>query len=174
MLRLLLLRHAKSSWSDPGQADFDRPLNSRGRDAAPAMARFMASHGLLPQRVVCSTAQRARETLSLMLPHIAADMDVTLTRRLYEADGEGYLTAARTAAGTANTLMLIGHNPAMEDLAMVLAPTGDAAALGQLREKFPTCGLAVIEFDDPRWDAAGPGAGHLIAFHTPKSIDFEE
>jgi phosphohistidine phosphatase len=173
MLRLLLLRHAKSSWSDPAQADFDRPLIGRGREAAPAMAKFMALNGLLPQRVVCSTAQRSRETLALMLPHISADMDVTLTRRLYEADGEGYLTAVRTAAGTANTLMLVGHNPAMEDLAMVLAPTGDDKALAQLREKFATCGLAVIEFDNPRWDSAGPGAGHLIAFHTPKSIEDE-
>lgn len=174
MLKLLLLRHAKSSWADPGHADFDRPLNSRGRTAAPAMGRFMAESGLLPQRIVCSSAQRARETLALMLPRLASDMEVTFTRRLYEADGEGYLKAARSAGGTANMLMLVGHNPAMEDVAQVLAPTGDAEALERLREKYPTCGLAVLEFDGPRWTGAGPGAGRLVAFHTPATIGVGE
>jgi phosphohistidine phosphatase len=174
MLKLLLLRHAKSSWADPGKSDFDRPLNGRGREAAPAMGAFMAANGLAPQRVFCSSAQRARETLAMMLPHIATDMEVTLTRRLYEADCEGYLTAARTVGGTVNTVLLIGHNPAMEDVAMVLAPTGDPDSLMLLREKFPTCGLAVIEFDGPRWDETGPGGGRLVAFHTPRSIGAED
>lgn len=174
MPRLLLLRHAKSSWTDPGRADFDRPLNSRGRSAAPAIAKFMVQQGLLPQRIVCSTAQRARETLALMLPHMASDMEVAFTRRLYEADAEGYLTAARMAGGTANTLMLVGHNPAMEEVAMVLAPAGDARALTLMREKYPTGALAVIDFDGPRWDEIGPGAGHLTAFCTPKMLDLED
>ncbi len=174
MPRLLLLRHAKSSWADPGQSDFDRPLNSRGRATAPVMARFVVEQGLAPQRVVCSTARRARETLALMLPAIATDLEATLSRRLYEADAEGYLTAARTAGGTAGTLLLVGHNPAMEEVAMVLAPTGDPDALLLLREKFPTCGLAVIDFDKPRWNDIGPGAGRLTAFHTPKSVGGED
>ena len=174
MLKLLLLRHAKSSWADPGKTDFDRPLNSRGRAAAPAMGAFIAANGLVPQRIVCSTARRARETLALILPHIATDLEATFTRRLYEADGEGCLKAARDAGGTSNTLLLVGHNPAMEDAAMVLAPTGDPGSLMLLREKFPTCGLAVIEFEGPRWDAVGPGGGRLVAFHTPKSIEAED
>jgi len=170
MLRLLLLRHAKSSWSDPAKPDFDRPLNSRGRAAAPMMGRFMADNGHVPQRVICSTAQRARETLALILPNFVSDMEVSFTRRLYEADGEGYLKAVQSG-GTANTLMLVGHNPSMEDVAMILAPDGDAAGLRLLREKFPTCGLAVIEFDAPRWSETGPGGGRLAAFHTPKAIE---
>lgn len=169
MLQLLLLRHAKSSWSDPSLADFDRPLNARGRDAAPTMGAVMAEQGIVPQRIICSTAQRARETLALVLPHLSADMEVTFTRRLYDADGEGYLKAVQSG-GTANTLMLVGHNPAMEDAAMVLAPSGDEEALNRLRDKYPTCGLAVIAFDAPRWSETGPGGGRLAAFHTPKSV----
>jgi phosphohistidine phosphatase len=170
MLRLLLLRHAKSSWADPGQADFDRPLNSRGRNDAPEMSKFIAEAGLAPQRIVCSSARRARETLALMVPRLSSDMEVSFSRRLYEADAEGYLKAAREAGGTANAVMLVGHNPAMEDVATVLAPVGDDGALKQLAEKFPTCGLAVIEFDGPRWSDVGPGGGRLTAFHTPKGI----
>lgn len=173
MLRLMLLRHAKSSWADPGRTDYERPLNSRGRAAAPAMARFMSENGLLPQRIVCSSAQRAVETLSLMLPHIAADMDVNVTRRLYEADGESYLRAVREAGGTAMSLMVIGHNPSIEDVAALLAPVGDAVALADMHTKYPTTGLAIIDFDAPRWSDTGPGAGRLIAFHTPKSIGSE-
>lgn len=171
MPRLLLLRHAKSSWENAGQGDFDRPLNGRGRSTAPAMGEFMAARGLLPQRVVCSAAQRARETFALILPHLAADMEITVTRRLYEADGEGYLKAIRTAGGTAETLLLVGHNPAMEDVAAILAVAGEAMALAEMQSKFPTCGLAVIDFDGPRWSDAGPGAGRLTGFHTPANLE---
>ncbi|MEJ8574415.1 histidine phosphatase family protein [Microbaculum marinum] len=174
MLRLMLLRHAKSSWDVPGKADFDRPLNERGRAAAPRMASYMAENGLLPERIVCSAALRAVETLALVLPPISADMEIILSRRLYEADGEGYLTAVREAGGTAASLLLVGHNPAMEDVAGLLAPVGDAVALAEMHEKFPTAGLAVIDFDGPRWSDVGPGAGRLIAFHTPKSIGGDE
>lgn len=170
MPRLLLLRHAKSSWEDPSRTDFERPLNGRGRASAPAMGEFMARRGLLPQRVVCSGAQRALETFALILPHLSADMDITVTRRLYEADGEGYLKAIRTAGGTAGTMLLVGHNPAMEDVAAILAVAGEATALAQMQSKFPTCGLAVIDFDGPRWRDVGPGAGRLTGFHTPASI----
>lgn len=170
MPRLLLLRHAKSSWADPGRSDFDRPLNARGRASAPALGAFMAAHDLVPQRVVCSAAQRARETFALIMPHLAADMEITVTRKLYEADGEGYLTAIRTAGGTAATLLLVGHNPAMEDVAAVLAVAGDAMALAEMQSKFPTAGLAVIDFDGPRWADIGPGAGRLEGFHTPATI----
>jgi phosphohistidine phosphatase len=174
MPRLLLLRHAKSSWAIAGQPDFDRSLNSRGRAAAAAMGAFMAEHGLSPQRVVCSSAQRARETMALLLPHLADDMKVNFTRRLYEADTDGCLTAAREGGATANTAMLVGHNPALQELASLLAPIGDAVGLAEIHDKFPTAGLAVIDFDAARLSDIGPGAGRLIAFHTPKSIGAAE
>ena len=170
MLRLMLLRHAKSSWDDPDVADFDRALNSRGQTAAPAMGAFMAERGLFPARILCSAARRARETLALLLPHLSGDIDICIAERLYHSDAPGYLTAVREFGGTDLSVLLIGHNPAMEDLAHVLAPVGDAAGLAAMKAKYPTCGLAVINFNLPHWRDTGPGEGRLIAFHTPKSI----
>lgn len=170
MLRLLLLRHLKSSWDDPATADFDRPLNARGRAAGPVLGSHMAEHGLLPSRILCSAALRARETLALLLPHLSGDIDVCLAAKLYQADAPGYLTAIRAYGGADPTVMLIGHNPSVEDLAQVLAPVGDAAGLAAMKSKYPTGGLAVFGFDLPQWRDIGPGAGRLIAFHTPKSL----
>ncbi len=170
MLRLLLLRHAKSSWSETGQPDYDRPLNGRGRQAAPAMAAFMAGQALEPGRILCSGAQRAKETLALMLPLLPGDCDICVSRRLYEADATGYLDAIREYALTAGTVMLIAHNPAMEELAHILAPVGDAPSLRAMKQKYPTTGLAVIDFEEPRWSEIGPGGGRLTAFHTPAGI----
>jgi phosphohistidine phosphatase len=170
MLRLMLLRHAKSSWDTSGQPDFDRPLNERGRGAAPAMAAYMAVNGLMPARILCSAAQRAKETLALMLPHLDGDIDICIARRLYQADAPGYLEAMREFGSTEMSLMVIGHNPATEDIAHILAPVGDAAGLAAMKEKYPTAGLAVIGFDVPRWPDIGPGTGRLISFLTPKSI----
>lgn len=170
MIRLLLLRHAKSSWDDPDLKDFDRPLNDRGREAAQLMAAFMGFEGLLPARILCSSAQRTRETLAHLLLHFPEDADICLSRRLYEADAPGYLEAIRDYGATATTLMVIGHNPAMEDVATILAPIGDAPALAAMHEKFPTCGLAVIDFEAPRFSEVDPGGGLLSAFHTPQSV----
>lgn len=173
MLRLLLLRHAKSSWDQPELADFERPLNDRGRAAAEAMGAFMAARGIVPSRILCSAARRARETLALVLPHLDGDIDICIAARLYESDAPGYLNAVREYGGTELTVMLIGHNPATEDFAHVLAPVGDAAGLAALKTKFPTAGLVVIGFDLPKWRDIGPGEGRLISFHTPKTIGSE-
>lgn len=173
MLRLLLLRHAKSSWDEPDLADFDRPLNQRGRAAADAMGAFMEGRGMMPSRILCSAARRARETLACVLPHLSGDIDICIAERLYESDAPGYLTAVREYGGTDLTVMLIGHNPATEEFAHVLAPVGDAAGIAALRNKFPTAGLVVIGFDLPQWRDIGPGEGRLISFHTPKTIGGE-
>lgn len=171
MLRLMLLRHAKSSWDRADLQDFDRPLNERGRQAAPSMAEFIVAHDLVPARILCSAARRARETLALMLPRFDGDIDICIARRLYSADAPGYLEAIRDYGGTEVSLMLIGHNPATEDIAHILAPVGDAAGIEAIRKKYPTGGLAVIGFDEPRWADVGPGGGRLISFHTPKTVD---
>lgn len=173
MLRLLLMRHAKSSWDSPEAADHDRPLNARGRAAVPAMGAFMAERGLAPSRILCSAARRARETLALLLPDLAGDIAISITDRLYQSDAPGYLTAVRAFGGTDLTVLVIGHNPAMEDFAQVLAPVGDAAGLAAIKDKYPTGGLAVIGFDLAHWRDVGPGEGRLISFHTPKTIDAE-
>lgn len=170
MLRLFLLRHAKAAQPADGGADIDRPLEPRGREAALAMAAYMTERGYGAARVLCSAALRTRETLGLMLPHIAGECEIRLSQRLYGADAPGYLEAIREFGLAESGLMLIGHNPAIAELAAVLAPVGDAEALVAIREKYPTAGLALIGFDHPRWADIGPGSGRLIAFHTPRSI----
>ena len=101
---------------------------------------------------------------------MATFLDVKLTRRLYEASAEDLLDGLRGTGGTANAILMVGHNPGLEELAAVLAPEGDADALAAMHEKFPTAALAAITFDAPRWNEIGPGAGRLVAFHTPQSI----
>lgn len=168
MKTLILLRHAKSDWADPELTDHDRPLAARGRDAAPRMGAWLKAHGPMPDLVLCSTATRARQTLTLALEALGAAPETRFDRGLYLAGGAGVLARLRQTPDEAATLLLVGHNPDLEQLSRRLATTGDAAALGRLAEKYPTAGLAVIELPVERWAEAGPG-GRLVAFETPRT-----
>jgi len=172
-LRLLLLRHAKSDWSgDLG--DHDRPLAPRGRKAAPRMGAFMRKKGYVPAAVLCSTAERTKETLALVLSALGADPKVRYERALYLAEWPGLLAAMQTAAAADTPLLMIGHNPGIEQLAIALAAQPEDAAerarRDQLERKFPTAGLAVLDFGAPHWDAVKPRSGHLIDFVRPRDI----
>ena len=159
MLRLLLYRHAKSDWGDPALDDIDRTLNSRGRAAARAMAAYVAKENLLPDLILCSTAQRTRETLAKLMPHLNRECEVRLRRDLYWQGEDSYQTIIRGNGGTARTLMVIGHNPAMHDLFTMLATGGDPLALERLTAKFPTAALAVMSSEATSWrDIAVSGA----------------
>lgn len=171
MARLFLLRHAKSSWDDATSPDFDRPLNIRGRSAAPMMGRHMADHALFPERVLCSTARRTRETLAGLLPHLSGDMDIQLMRSIYTASDAGYLDILRRHGGGTRSLMLIGHNPGMQDTALSLIGSGNPAFVDEIRDKFPTAGLAVIDFDLADWAKLAPGSGRIVAFFRPREIE---
>ncbi|WP_342234922.1 SixA phosphatase family protein [Inquilinus sp. OTU3971] len=168
MKTLILLRHAKSDWADPTLGDHDRPLAARGRDAAPKMGAWLKAHGPVPDLVLCSTATRARQTLALALEALGAAPETRFDRGLYLAGGAGVLARLRQAPDEAATVLLVGHNPDLEQLARRLATTGDKAALARLAEKYPTAGLAVIELPVERWAKADDG-GRLVAFETPKS-----
>lgn len=168
MKTLILLRHAKSDWADPELTDHDRPLAARGRDAAPRMGAWLKAHGSVPDLVLCSTATRARQTLALALAALGAEPETRFDRGLYLAGGAGVLARLRQAPDAAATVMVVGHNPDLEQLSRRLATTGDRAALDRLAEKYPTAGLAVIELPAGRWAEAGPG-GRLIAFETPRT-----
>ncbi len=169
-MRLLLLRHAKSDWGEPDLADFDRPLNNRGKAAAFKMARYLKDTGLLPSQILCSTSLRTRETLARLLPGFPQEAQIHLLSDLY-SDSEGdYLGFIRKQGGRAQSLMVIGHNPAMENTALTLTGTADAAAVADLREKYPTAGLAVIDFDIADWSELQPGTGHLDRFIKPRDL----
>lgn len=172
-MRLLLLRHAKSDWGDQQLADIDRPLNSRGKTASVTMARYIRDNRLLPNLVLCSTAQRARETLALLLPSMPQEAHIQLISDLYWKSEDGYSTLIRKHGGRAQNLMLVGHNPATEDTALDLAGTGAPEAMADIQEKYPTAALAVIDFDIADWSELGSGTGHLERFVKPRDLESE-
>jgi len=173
MPRLFLLRHAKSSWAVPGQRDFDRPLNGRGRAAAPLIGRFLAESGHAPDRVLCSPAVRTRETLDAILSFLPATVTVDFARELYEASVEGVFKAITDHAGEAGQLLVVGHNPSIHMLALSLARAGDPELRARLRSKYPTAALTVIDLPGDSWSAIRPGGGTLVAFVTPSDIGGE-
>jgi phosphohistidine phosphatase len=171
MIRLLLLRHAKSDWSDAGLADRDRPLSKRGRESAPVIGRHMREKGWIPDLVLSSPATRTRQTLGLVLDRIGTSPNITFDETLYDfGSGERLLAAIKEHGGNAKTLMLVGHNPAIERLALLLAGKGETEALAAMERKFPTAALAVIDFQAKAWSSIKPAKGTLMAFVTPKGL----
>lgn len=171
MKRLCLLRHAKSDRSAPAAADFDRPLNPRGREAAPVMGRYLRRQKLLPDTVLCSAARRARETWELAGPMLKAEIPVDYSERLYLAAPAQILRLLRQLPESAGAALLVGHNPGFHALALRLAGRGDAAARARLQAKFPTAALAVIDFDARRWRDIAEGEGALERFIAPRDLD---
>lgn len=169
-MRLLLLRHAKSDWDDPSLADIDRPLNRRGKSAAGVIARYMTSERLVPNRILCSTAQRTRETLAKVLPYLQQEAQILLLSDLYQQSEEDYTGLIRKHGGRAQNLMIIGHNPATEETAFSLAGTGRTEAMDDLRVKYPTAALAVIDFDINDWSELKAKTGHLERFVKPRDL----
>ncbi len=170
MLRLLLLRHAKSAWADPGLKDIDRPLAPRGRRAADLMGGALAGSNFRPDRVLCSPARRTRETLAALMSHFRQAPDVAVTPDLYEPHSGNYRAVIAERGEKAKRLLVVGHNPATQATALSLIGQGDPALAAEIAAKFPTSGLAVIDFDVAAWKQIAPGKGRLIAFLTPKSL----
>ncbi|MCX5481489.1 histidine phosphatase family protein [Kaistia geumhonensis] len=171
MMRLLMLRHAKSAWDVPGAADFDRPLAPRGRRAATMIGEHLATHRLLPDRILCSSARRTRETLIGLLPVISGDLEIRITRDLYEVTPEAYADSIAALGGSAKTLLLIGHNPSVQECALELIGSGNPALRDEIAEKFPTAGLAVIDFDHHKWSELRPRTGRVVAFFRPRELE---
>jgi len=145
---LLLLRHAKSGWDDPSLADFDRPLAMRGREAAPRIGEEMARRGWLPDLAIVSPAMRTRQTWALVAASLPRQPDVTYERAIYEAQLSNILDAVRAVPERVSTLLVVGHNPGLEELAAALAaPESDPDALARMRAKFPTAALARLTFE---------------------------
>ena len=161
MKKLLLLRHGKSSWDDPSLADFDRPLAPRGVKAAKRIGRELAARDWLPEQALVSPAARTRETWELVAAELPDAPSADFPRKLYDASPEDLLAQIRRVPGKVGTLLLLGHNPALEDLARQLAgDNSEDSALARLREKFPTAALARFKFDG-NWKELGPGAARL-------------
>ncbi|WP_019631791.1 SixA phosphatase family protein [Actinomadura atramentaria] len=151
---LLVLRHAKAVDGDD-MADAARPLAPRGRRDAAAAGEWLRARGLVPDAVLCSTAVRTRETLD----GLALDADVAYEPLLYDNDVDVAARLVREAPENARTLLVVGHNPSMQQLVYDLAGEGPSA--------YPTCTLSVIDFDGG-WPAAWPGTGTLRTVRSPK------
>ncbi len=162
MLQLLLLRHAKSDWNHPGLGDHDRPLAPRGLRAAPRMGRYLKNEGLSPAAALVSTARRARETAALVLEAAGAPADtLRLVPRLYGSSPDEIVEIVGEEGGIASPLLVVAHNPGMEDL---------AARLGGRYEHFPTAALAVVSVPAPDWSAFLPSAATLEALIRPREL----
>jgi phosphohistidine phosphatase len=167
MKRVYLLRHAKSSWKERGLADHDRPLAPRGRRAAKAIAGHLLEHGIEPELVLCSTARRARETLERIEPALGTPV-VRIEPALYGASADALLERLHAVPDTVGSVLLIGHNPAMQLVALDLARP--APELRELEAKFPTAALATLKFPGTNWRALAPGSAELTEFVRPRDL----
>jgi len=174
MRQLLLLRHAKSSWDDPGLSDHARPLNARGRRAAATMAATMVELGLAPDVVLVSSARRTLQTLEALLPFEGGAI-VEPADALYLAPWPSLLATLRRVPETARSVLLVGHNPGLQDLAMALigaaavaTPTAQRLAAG-----YPTGALVEFAIASP-WSGLEAGGGRLLRFLTPRDVAPED
>ena len=170
MRRLLLLRHAKAERSLPGTPDRDRALIERGRKNAATIGAYMTSHALVPDRVLVSTATRCQETWKYAAAAFAAAPAAASVEKLYNATQHALLAVISGADADAHTLLVIGHNPGLHDLALMLIAAGDVDLRERLREKLPTCGLVIIDFAFDDWSRLHPRSGRLERFVSPKSL----
>ncbi len=168
---LYLLRHAKSSWCDSELSDFDRPLNDRGRKAAPRMAAYMKQHGLVPTLVLCSSSRRAAETWDLMSSAFNPDITVKHRRSLYLASPSRLLADLSHLPATVERVLMIAHNPGLARLALSLAGPGSTPhALEELRQKYPTSALAEFHLTAETWSKLADSAGRLNRFVRPRDL----
>jgi phosphohistidine phosphatase len=170
MKSLYLLRHAKSSWKDPGLNDHDRPLSKRGRHAAKMMARYFRQSKIAPDFVISSTALRAQETLHPIVKAAKKPPKVVLKREIYRGTQQALWEQLWGLPDSAKSVLLIGHNPALEDLAQELAQAEADKLLPSAGEKFPTCAMASFRFDGG-WKTLKPHVAVLASFITPKAIE---
>jgi phosphohistidine phosphatase len=163
MKRLILMRHAKSDWSGMGASDHDRPLNARGTRDAKALGQWLREKGLTPDRVLCSTATRTRQTLDLL--ELDGAPAVVFTRDLYLADAEEMRAVLKAADG--ETVLLIAHNPGIGDMAeMVADVVPDADGL----HHYPTGATLVTTHQIDSWDALEWGTGHITHIVVPRDL----
>lgn len=171
MKTLTLLRHAKSGWDDPVARDFDRPLNPKGRRAAATMGREMKALDLAFDRVVASPAVRVVETIAEVEAGYGGALAPAWDRRLYLASAAGMLDVARETDDRVGSLLLVGHNPGLEDLVLMLVPDRAGGLRDSVEEKYPTATLVEMTFDTDRWVDLAAGGATLTRFVRPRDLD---
>lgn len=172
MKTLGIFRHAKSDWNDARLRDFDRPLNKRGRKGAAVMGEHIRAHGIPWKRVLASPAVRVTETIELASDAARSVLPVTWDRRIYLASSATLLDVLREQEGDPTSIIMVGHNPGLEDLIFDLVPDDGSSPLRDIVEdKFPTAAYAVIELDIDRWEDIAENCGRLVHLVRPRDID---
>jgi phosphohistidine phosphatase len=166
---LYLLRHAKSSWSDITLADHDRPLSARGARDARRISAWLREHDVAPDVVLCSSSRRTRDTLTPLRKALVPSRTL-VERELYGAAEDELLRRLRRLEDDVTAAMLIGHNPGLQQLALVLAGEGADDLLARLAAKFPTAALATLEIPEEAWRTLGEGDAVLVGLVTPKEL----
>jgi phosphohistidine phosphatase len=170
MKTLHLLRHAKSSRDDELPDDHERPLAPRGRRNAKAIGRYLRDRAIGFDRVRCSSARRAVETWRRVASQMPAPAEEMLDDSLYLADTDALLQLVRDENDAVASLLLVGHNPGLADLALALCGDRRTPDLARIAAKFPTGAYACIGFDGERWSDVRPGSGRLLAFQIPRDL----
>lgn len=169
MLRLFVMRHAKSSWAVPGARDFDRELNDRGRTDLVKISYALKENKFFPAQILCSSAERTRQTLDHIIDAIDPSPDVIFTEKLYSSGLDEYLSLIQSV-DSSKSLMIIGHNPMCGTLASSLSGDGSPEDLEKIAYKYPTSTVSVIDFDIDSWADITKGAGNLVACLIPSEI----
>ena len=165
-----LLRHAKSDWDDIGKRDFDRGLNARGRKGARLIGRHILDHGVEWDLLLASPAERVRRTLDAALP----GQEETFDERLYLASADTIMDVVREHAGSEEAVLVVGHNPGLQELLFALVPpTAEDKLFDEAATKYPTATFAVLELDIDDWSDLAPDCGRLLHFKRPRDLDPE-
>lgn len=170
MRRLLLFRHAKSSWDSPGLKDFERPLAPRGIKAATRMGQHIKDSDLVPDLVLCSSAVRTRQTIDLAFKAMEAKPETRFEDRLYSDGPETVMELLRGVTDGHASIMVVGHNPTIAECALLMAAPGATGLRTAISSKFPTAGLAVLDFPADEWANVEVGTAELKSFVKPRAL----
>lgn len=171
-MQLLLLRHGKSSWDDASVEDADRPLNERGIRAAATIGQHLLKHGPMPALALCSPARRARETWAIVARELKQQPPTRFVNEVYDfGDGEQLLEAIRREGASHSPLLLIGHNPSLEGLAIGLCDRDSGKLRSRMEKKYPTATLTLFEVNAGDWSQLAYGMGRCTDFVRPKDLD---
>jgi phosphohistidine phosphatase len=172
MKTLGLFRHAKSDWHDPRARDFDRPLNKRGLKGAALMGKYIVEHSLFWDRIIASPAVRVAQTVEIGAQASGISPNLRWDRRIYLASSATLLDLLREQEGDPSAILMVGHNPGLEDLIFDLVPDDGSSPLRDIvEEKFPTAAFAVLEMDIDDWADLTEGRARLTHLVRPRDLD---
>ena len=169
MLRLYMMRHAKSSWAIPGARDFDRELNERGLQDLVKLSTVIRKESFFPEKILCSSATRTRQTLDAVIDSFQNEPEIVFTERLYSSGLDEYIEIINANADV-QSIMIIGHNPMCGSLATSLPGSGETSELEKIAYKYPTAALSIIDFDSDDWSQVAKGKGILQKSIFPSEI----